>query len=100
MPPGQHPPQAPRVVQVAFDAKYQAAKLKYVSWGHLVDGLIRAYGRERVREKLDSEVRRIRLGFHPVPLELMWMPEARKALDALEKTTGATRYGTCRSAIA
>ncbi|HEY4100339.1 MAG TPA: hypothetical protein VGM20_05640 [Gemmatimonadales bacterium] len=78
------PSQPDDVVQVARDAKYKASALQYVSWAYLFDGMIKAYGRERVREKLESEVRRIRLGFHPVPLELMWMKEAAPILDALD----------------
>ncbi len=80
-----HPPQPRRVTLTAIDANFKAASLQFTSWGHLIDGLIRAYGKDRVRDKLESEVRRIRLGFHPVPLELMWMPEAATVLDALEQ---------------
>ena len=80
-----HPPQPPRVRDTALDANYKAASLQFLSWGYLIEGLIRAYGKDRVRDKLESEVRRIWLGFHPVPLELMWMPEATTVLDALEQ---------------
>ena len=78
------PSQPDDVVQAALDAKYKASALQYVSWAVLFDGMIKAYGRERLREKLESEVRRIRLGFHPVPLELIWMRDAAPVLDALE----------------
>jgi hypothetical protein len=86
------PPSQPAdVVQAALDAKYKASALQYVSWAYLFDGMIKAYGHERVREKLESEARRIRLGFHPVPLELMWMEEAASILNALDARL--KRYG-------
>ena len=82
-------PEPPRlqpddVRQVSHDAKYKAAALQFVSWGYLFDGLIKAYGPERVRDKLESEFQRIRLGFHPVPLDLMWIPEAKPLFAVLE----------------
>jgi hypothetical protein len=81
-PPGQQPDD---VRQASQDARYKAAALQFTSWGYLFDGMIKAYGRERVREKLESEFQRIRLGFHPVPLELMWLNEAKPVLGQLEE---------------
>jgi hypothetical protein len=77
-------PQPEGVMQTSRDAKYQASALHHMSWAYLFDGLIKAYGRERVREKLESEFRRIRLGFHPRPMNLFWVPEGRAGLDALD----------------
>jgi len=92
------PSQPPDVVQAALDAKYKASALQYVSWAYLFDGMIKAYGHERVRDKLESEARRIRLGFHPVPLELMWMKEAAPILDALDERL--KRYGGIPAGVA
>jgi hypothetical protein len=63
--------QPARVVATAEDARWKAAALQYTSWAYLLEGLIRAYGRERVRQKLQSELDRIQLGFHPVAMELL-----------------------------
>ena len=68
------------VVKTSSNARYNAASLQYMSWAHLFDGLIKAYGSERVREKLESELDRIRLGFHIFPLESLWLEEAKPVL--------------------
>lgn len=77
--------QADGIRQTSRDARYKASALNFASWGYLFDGMIKAYGRGRVREKLESELRRIRLGFHPIPLNLMCIPEGQIGLDALDK---------------
>ena len=78
------PPQQPAdVLKTSGNARYSAAQLQYMSWAHLLDGLIKAYGRERVREKLESELDRIRLGFLIFPLELLWLEEAKPVLAAV-----------------
>ena len=79
-PPSQQPPD---VLKASGNARYSAAQLQYMSWAHRFDGLIKAYGRERVREKLESELDRIRLGFHIFPLELLWLEEAKPVLAAV-----------------
>jgi hypothetical protein len=63
------------VTHASSNANYNAAALQYVSWAHLFDGMIKAYGRDRLREKLESELDRIRMGFHPFPLEMLWLKE-------------------------
>jgi hypothetical protein len=78
--------QEEKVIRIAQDAAYKAAALQYLSWGALLDGFIRAYGRERVREKLESELLRARLGFHPAALEMLWLgDETKPCLEALER---------------
>ncbi|MGH7594140.1 MAG: hypothetical protein ACRELE_09870 [Gemmatimonadales bacterium] len=83
MAPNPPPRQPDDVVGASMDARYKAAALQYVSWGYLFDGLIKAYGRERVREKLESEIQRTEMGFHPVPLEMLWLAEAKPLLATL-----------------
>ena len=61
----------PRVVEASREARYAASALLFLSWAQFLDGLIRAYGRVRVREKLQSERARILLGFHPIALEFL-----------------------------
>ena len=63
--------EAPRVVAESRDAAWKAAAMQYLSWAHLLEGLIRAYGRTRVRDKLRSELARLHLGLHPIAMELL-----------------------------
>ena len=73
----------PRVSGTAQDAAWKAAAMTYSAWAHFLDGLIRAYGKSRVREKLQSELNRIRLGFHPIGIDMLY----RKGVpDLLEST--------------
>jgi hypothetical protein len=72
------------VMHASSNANYNAAALQYVSWAHLFDGMIKAYGRDRVRDKLESELDRIRMGFHPFPLEMLWLEEAKPILATVD----------------
>ncbi|MGH7593660.1 MAG: hypothetical protein ACRELE_07405 [Gemmatimonadales bacterium] len=68
------------VLHASSNANYNASAYQYVSWAHLFDGMIKAYGKDRVREKLESELDRIRMGFHAFPLEMVWLEETRPIL--------------------
>jgi hypothetical protein len=58
------------VQRAGRDAQRKATMYLSQAWYHFLDGLIRAYGASRVKEKLESEQWRARVGFHPVALEL------------------------------
>jgi hypothetical protein len=73
----------PGVARVARDAAWKAAALQYQSWAYLLEGLMRAYGVRRVRDKLKSELQRVQLGFHPVALELLHEASAPEILRAM-----------------
>jgi hypothetical protein len=85
-----------RVVATAQHAAWKGAALQYLGWAHLLEGLIRAYGRERVREKLRSEISRVRLGFHPIGMELLYEERGRHLLEEIlpRVQTGGPWAGT------
>ena len=49
-------------------ALWRAQEWEAKAWTTLLEGLVASFGRERVREKLISELDRIRLGFQPFAL--------------------------------
>jgi hypothetical protein len=49
--------------QEAFDGMWEGQGLEYMAWERLLRGLIDAYGKDAVREKLQGELPLVQLGF-------------------------------------
>jgi hypothetical protein len=74
-------PRDDATTQAARDAFYRASALQYLSWTTLLEGLVAAYGYPAVRKKLESEVWRARLGFHPIAMLLLQAPDGQRLLE-------------------
>jgi transcriptional regulator with XRE-family HTH domain len=76
--------------KVAAEAAWTAGGLELRAWTVFFDGLVRAYGREKVRRKIDSEVARLRLGYQPFALQLLNVGELPSHLDELYRQFAPT----------
>lgn len=57
-----------------WKALWLAQAQELAVWAQFLESLVRAFGRDRVRDKLVSEEERILLGFHPVAMSLLNEP--------------------------
>ncbi len=67
----------------ARHARYLAGAIEYQAWTVWLRGLIAAYGRLRVRNKLVSELDHVRLGFQPFAMYLQMSGRVVKELSKI-----------------
>lgn len=84
-----------RITNGGLDAMRKASALIHVGWANYFTGLINLHGVARLREKLESEIDRASLGFHPIAMEML---NAKHGPADLGEALTAVGIGQGRSA--